>query len=58
MVSIMIFDKNKPILAVEIIPNKPTPPKDMAGPIPVYMISRKIKLNYNNGNDKEYELIR
>ena len=25
--SIMVFDGNKPILAVEIIPNKPTPPK-------------------------------
>ena len=55
--SIMVFDNYKPILAVEIIPNKPTPPKDMAGPIPVYMISRKIKLNYNTGNDKEYELL-
>ena len=29
----------------------------MAGPIPVYMVSRKIKLNYNNGNDKEIELL-
>ena len=28
----------------------------MGGPIPVYMISRKIKLNYNNGNEKEYQL--
>jgi hypothetical protein len=55
--SIMIFENQKPILAVEIITKGPTPPKDMAGPIPVYMISRKIKLNYNNGKDKEYELI-
>lgn len=54
--NIMVFDRDKPVLAVEIIPNKPTPPKDMAGPIPVYMVSRKIKLNYNNGNEKEYEL--
>jgi len=54
--SIIVFDGDKPILAVEIIPNKPTPPKDIAGPIPVYMISRKIKLNYNNGNEKEYEV--
>ena len=55
--SIMVFNKDKPILAVEIISNKPTPPKDIAGPIPVYMVSRKIKLNYNNGKDKEYELL-
>lgn len=55
--SIMIFENQKPILAVEIITKGPTPPKDMAGPIPVYMISRKIKLNYNDGKDKEYELI-
>ena len=54
--SIVVFDGYKPILAVEIIPNKPTPPKDIAGPIPVYMISRKIKINFNNGNEKEYEL--
>ena len=53
----MIFENQKPILAVEIITKGPTPPKDMAGPIPVYMISRKIKLNYNDGKDKEYELI-
>ncbi|MDI6643563.1 MAG: hypothetical protein QME14_00770 [Methanobacteriaceae archaeon] len=55
--SIMIFDGQKPILAIEVIPHKPTPPKDMAGPIPVYMVSRKIILNYNNGNSKEYELL-
>ena len=55
--SIMVFDGNKPILAVEIIPNKPTPPKDIAGSIPVYMISKKIKLNYKSGNEKEYELL-
>ena len=55
--SIMVFDGDKPILAVEIIPNKNTSPKSMAGPIPVYMVSRKIKLNYNNGKDKEIELL-
>jgi len=53
--SIMVFNNNKPILAVEIVPN--STPKDMAGPIPIYMISKKIKLNYNNGKDKEYELL-
>lgn len=50
--SIMIFDGQKPILAIEVIPNKPTPPKDMAGPIPVYMVSRKIILNFNNGKGR------
>lgn len=55
--SIMIFENNKPILAIEIVSKGPTPPKEMVGPIPVYMISRKIKLNYNDGKDKEYELI-
>jgi len=55
--SIMIFENNKPILAIEIVSKGPTPPKEMAGPIPVYMISRKIKLNYNNGNEKEYDLV-
>lgn len=55
--SIMLFDGQKPILAIEVIPNKPTPPKDMAGPIPVYMVSRKIILNFNNGKGREYELL-
>lgn len=53
----MLFDGQKPILAIEVIPNKPTPPKDMAGPIPVYMVSRKIILNFNNGKGREYELL-
>lgn len=55
--SIMLFDGQKPILAIEVIPNKLTPPKDMAGPIPVYMVSRKIILNFNNGKGREYELL-
>jgi hypothetical protein len=54
--NIMIFKGNIPILAVEIITGKNSPPKDIAGIIPIYMISRKIKLNYNNGSDKEIEL--
>ena len=44
-------------MAVEINPNKPTPPKDIAGPIPIYMISRKIKLNYKNGMRRNIELL-
>lgn len=54
---IMIFDGDKPILAIETIPHKPTPPKDIAGPIPIYMIARKVIINMKNGNNKEYELI-
>lgn len=54
---IMVFDGNKPVLAIETIPNKPTPPKDIAGPIPIYMIARKVVINMKNGNNKEYELI-
>lgn len=55
--NIMIFDDNMPLLAIEAIPHKPTPPKDIAGPIPIYMIARKIIVNMKNGNNKEYELI-
>jgi hypothetical protein len=54
--SIMMFDSEKLILAIEIITKTPTPPKEMAGPIPVYMICRKVKLNYQNGKDKEIEI--
>lgn len=55
--SILILDNNKPLLAIETIPHKPTPPKDIAGPIPIYMIARKIVINMENGNNKEYELV-
>lgn len=56
--SILILDNNKPLLAIEAIPNKPTPPKDIAGPIPIYMIARKIVITFRNGSTKEYELIK
>ncbi|WP_048186412.1 hypothetical protein [Methanobacterium lacus] len=55
--SILIFDGEKPILAIEIISNKPTSSKEIAGPIPVYMISRKIKLNYKDGTEREIDLL-
>ncbi len=54
--SMMVFEDDQLKLAVEIIPNKPTPPRDIAGPIPVYMISRKIVINRINGKKTEYDL--
>ncbi|MGF7118650.1 hypothetical protein [Methanobacterium oryzae] len=55
--NIMIFDDDKLLLAIEAIPHKPTPPKDIAGPIPIYMIARKVIVNMKTGNNKEYDLI-
>lgn len=55
--NIMVFDGDKPLLAIEAIPHKPTPPKDIAGPIPIYMISRKVIVNMKTGNNKEFDLI-
>ncbi|MGB9937854.1 MAG: hypothetical protein ACPK7O_09060 [Methanobacterium sp.] len=55
--NIMIFNGDKLLLAIEAIPHKPTPPKDIAGPIPIYMISRKVIINMKTGNNKEFDLI-
>lgn len=52
----MIFDGDKPLLAIETIPKRATPPKDIAGPIPIYMIARKVIINMKNGNNVEYDL--
>ena len=54
---IIVLNNDKPLTAIEAIPNKPTPPKDIAGPIPIYMIARKIAITFKNGNTKEYELV-
>jgi len=54
----MVFDNDKPVLAIEILQHKPTPPRDIAGPITVYMITRKIVINQENGQKKEYDLTR
>lgn len=54
---IIVLNNDKPLMAIEAIPNKPTPPKDIAGPIPIYMIARKIVITFKNGNTKEYELV-
>lgn len=54
--NIMIIENNKPILAIETVTKKPTPPKEIAGPIPVYMIARKLIINMKNGNQEEYNL--
>lgn len=51
---IMIFKNDEPFLAIEAVPKKPTPPKDIAGNIPIYMIARKIVVNMKNGQNEEY----
>lgn len=54
--SIVIFNDETPLLAIEVIPKAPTPPKDMVGPIPVYMVARKIMIKMKDGSEIEYEL--
>jgi len=54
--TMLVIKDEKPLLALEILQHKPTPPRDIAGPIPVYMITRKIVINQENGQKKEYEL--
>jgi len=54
---IIVINDDKPLMAVEAIPNKPAPPKDIAGPIPIYMIARKVVITFRNGSTKEYELV-
>ena len=55
--SVLILDGENPVLAIEVISHKPTPSRDIAGSISVHMISRKIKLNYKDGNDSEIDLL-
>ena len=55
--SMMIFNDDKPVLAIETFPNKLTPPKNFAGQIPIYMIARKVVINMKDGNKMEYRLV-
>lgn len=54
--NIAVFDSEKLLLVVEAIPNKPTPPKEIVGSIPVCMITRKIVINKKDGQNLEYAL--
>ena len=55
--SMIVFDKETPLLGVETIFNTASiPPKDIVGPLPVYMITRKIVVRFENGDEKEYNL--
>ena len=55
--SMMVFDGEKPILGLETIFSESSiPPRIIVGPIPVYMITRKIIVRFKNGNEKEYNL--
>ncbi|SCG85418.1 hypothetical protein [Methanobacterium congolense] len=51
-----VFNGEKLILIVEAIIKAPTPPKEIVGPIPVCMITRKIIINKKNGQNLEYSL--
>lgn len=53
---ILILKDDEPFLAIETFSQKPTPPKDIAGPIPIYMIARKIIVNTENGINEEFSL--
>lgn len=54
--SMAVFDGEKLVLVVEAIPNKPTPPKEVVGSIPVCMVTRKIIINKKDGQNLEYAL--
>ncbi|MGP8190239.1 MAG: hypothetical protein ACLQG5_10040 [Methanobacterium sp.] len=55
--NMMVSDGNKPILGVEtIFSNSSIPPKNIVGSIPVYMITRKIIVRFENGDEIEFNL--
>lgn len=41
---------------MEILPTKPTPPKTIAGLLPVHMITRAIVVNHKNGDSLKFNL--
>jgi hypothetical protein len=43
--TILILKDNMPFLSVEVIPTAPTPPKTIAGLLPVHMVTRSIVIN-------------
>lgn len=54
--TILIVRNEKPFLSVEIIPTSPTPPKTIAGLIPIHMITRSIVINRKEGDNLKYDL--
>ena len=55
--SIIINDGDKPIIGLEtIFSNSSIPPKNIVGSIPIYMITRKIIIRFENGDEIEYNL--
>ena len=54
--NIMIFNEDNPILAIETIPKESAPPRDIVGPIPLYMIARKVVINKKNKKNLEFNL--
>lgn len=54
--TLLIVKDNVPFLSVEIINKGPTPPKSIAGVIPVNMVARSIVINRENAENIKYDL--
>lgn len=55
-VTILVLKDNIPFLTVEVISQRPTPPKSIAGVLPVNMITRSIVVNRVGTENLKYDL--
>lgn len=54
--TLLIIKDNVPFLSVEVINRGPTPPKSIAGVLPVNMVARSIVINRKNADNIKYDL--
>ncbi|MDO9044569.1 MAG: hypothetical protein Q7U35_04600 [Methanobacteriaceae archaeon] len=54
--TILILKKGLPFLSVDVIPTAPTPPKIIAGLLPVHMITRSMVINRTGKNSLKFDL--
>lgn len=54
--TILILGNGEPFLSVDVIPTAPTPPKIIAGLLPVHMITRSMVVNRDGKNSVKFDL--
>lgn len=52
----LVLKNDVPFLSIEIIPSEPTPPKSIAGLLPVHMVTRSIVINRKRVDNLKYDL--
>lgn len=54
--TILILKEDIPFLSIEVISTEPTPPKTIAGLLPIHMITRAMVVNHNKGDSLKFNL--